>query len=254
MARIKTKTKPHKFKKATTSESSSRRMGIKFLLICGVVLGLMVYPPLFTVRNIDVEGNGYLKKDEVINIAGVYFGEPMFRLDTLAVTRRIMNDLRIEEATVRRSLPSTIVINIKERVPIATVADDYGYLDLDHQGKIIDSYKTLKKMPIPMITGITLHDKYIGDDANNETLKQILYYLERLDAVSLNQISEVAIISSDYVVAYTTKTVQIRLGRLERLDEKAKLTADFLQDLTENKRQIEFIDFNYTAPFIKLAQ
>ena len=172
-------------------------MGIKFLLICGVVLGLMVYPPLFTVRNIDVEGNGYLKKDEVINIAGVYFGEPMFRLDTLAVTRRIMNDLRIEEATVRRSLPSTIVINIKERVPIATVADDYGYLDLDHQGKIIDSYKTLKKMPIPMITGITLHDKYIGDDANNETLKQILYYLERLDAVSLNQISEVAIISSD---------------------------------------------------------
>ena len=29
---------------------------------------------------------------------------------------------------------------IKERTPVATVACDYGYLDLDRQGKVIGSY------------------------------------------------------------------------------------------------------------------
>ena len=60
----------------------------------------------------------------------------------------------------------------------------------------------------------------------------------------------------DYVVAYTntSKAVQIRLGKLERLEEKARLTEDFLQDLELNPHRVEYVDFNYTAPFIKLAQ
>ncbi len=225
-----------------------------FLFAFGAVIGIVVYSPLFTVREIAVTGNLYLDKDEVTRIAGVYLGEPLFQMDTVAVTKRITEDLRIEEASVRRSFPDTLKITVKERTPMATMATDYGYADIDRRGKVIDSYKTLKKMPIPMITGLTLRDKYIGDDVEDKIIKDILTFLQQLDAPSLNQISEVAIVSPDYIVAYTTKRVQIRLGKLERLEEKAKLTIDFLEDLAENKRNIEFIDFNYTAPFVKLAQ
>lgn len=243
-------------KKERTKKRSHRRIkkGLLFILICAAVIGIVVYSPIFTVREIAVSGNNYLTKNDIAKISGVYLGEPLFQMDTVLVTKRLMKDLRIEEASVRRSLPATLSISIKERAPMATIASDYGYLDLDRQGKVIDSYLTLKKMPIPMITGMTLHDMYIGDDTDDKLIKNILFFLQQLDANALNQISEIAIISPDYIVAYTTKSVQIRLGKLERLEEKAKLTEDFLDDLSENNRPIEFIDFNYTAPFVKLAQ
>lgn len=230
------------------------RLGFRFLFICGSLIALVVYSPLFTLRNLYVDGNVYLTKDDFWQIAGVYYGEPLYKLETDEVTKRLLQDLRIEEATARRSFPDGLTLVIKERTPVATVACEYGYLDLDRNGKVIDGYKTLKNMPIPMVTGITLHDMYIGDDNKNELLTKIIYFLQLLNQESLNQISEVAVVSSDYLVAYTTRSVQIRLGRLERLEEKARLTESFLRDIENNPLPVEYVDFNFKAPFLKLAQ
>ena len=230
------------------------RKGLLFFLICSAVVGIVVYSPIFVLREIHVTGSRYLSQEEIARISGIYLGEPLFQLETDEVTKRLMKDLRIEEASVRRSLPSALEINLRERLPVATVACEYGYLDIDRRGKVINSYRDLKNMPIPMISGIQVRDLYIGDDVEDGTVKQILYFLQQLDETSLNQISEIAITGENYLVAYTTKSVPIRLGALERLDEKAKLTEDFLQDLEVNPHAVEYVDFNYTRPFIKLAQ
>ena len=230
------------------------RKGILFFLICSGIVGIVVYSPIFVLREIHVTGSRYLSEQEIARIAGVYMGEPLFRLETDEVTKRLMQYLRIEEATVRRSLPGGLDFTIRERTPVATVACEYGYLDIDRRGKVIDSYRTLKNMPIPMITGVAVRDLYIGDDVDDATVKEILYFLQQLDEASLNQISEVAITGENYLVAYTTKSVPIRLGALERLDEKAMLTEDFLQDLDSNPHQVEYVDFNYTRPIIKFIK
>lgn len=230
------------------------RKGILFLAISAAILGVVVYSPLFTLRDIRVEGNVYLTKEDIMRASGLYLGEPLFQLQTDVVTRRLMQDLRIEEAVVRRSLPDKLDMIIKERKPVATVACEYGYLDLDRNGKIIDGYQSLKSMEIPMITGISVRDVYIGDDIKDEYVKKIILFLQRLDEESLSQISEVAIVGPDYLVAYTTKSVQIRLGATDRLEEKAELTMTFLKDLKTVKYPVEYVDFSYSAPFIKLIQ
>ena len=237
---------------------STKRLfrGVAFLAITAVIIGLVVYIPFFTLREIKLIGATYIKPDDILKIASIYYGEPLFQLETDEVTKRLMNDLRIEEVTVKRELPHTLEVSIKERKPVATVLCDYGYLDLDRNGKVIDSYKTLKIMPIPMITGALVKDLYIGDDVTDDMVKKILFFLQQLSEASLNKLSEIAITGPDYVVAYTntSKAVQIRLGKLERLEEKARLTEDFLQDIEMNPHRVEYVDFNYTAPFIKLAQ
>ncbi len=235
---------------------SPRRIlkGVLFIVICTAIVGILVYSPIFVLRHVQVDGAVYLKKEELVRISGIYMGEPLFQLETDQVTKRLLQDLRIEEALVRRQLPSTLEITIKERMPVATVACEYGYLDIDRQGKVIDSYRTLKNMPIPMITGVQVRDLYIGDDVEDEMVKKILSFLQQLDDASLNQLSEIAITGPDYLVAYTTNSVQIRLGKLERMEEKARLTQDFLKDLATNPYQVEYVDFNYTTPFIKLIQ
>ena len=244
--------------KRVRAHRSGRRIfkGVIFLLITGTILGVFVYLPFMTLMNINLIGATYLTADDILKIGNIYIGEPMFELETDQITSRLSKDLRIEEVTVRRNLPHTLDVTIKERKPVATITCNYGYLDLDGHGKIIDSYKNLKVMKIPMITGATVQDKYIGDEVDDKLVQEILKFLQYINEESLNKISEVAIISEDYIVAYTNteqRAVQIRIGKLERLEEKAKLTEDFLKNLDKNPNPIEYVDFNYTAPFIKLA-
>lgn len=237
---------------------SSKRLvkGVIFLLICGAILGAVVYLPIFTLQKVKLTGATYLTVEDILKIGDIYINEPLFQLETDKVAGRLLNDVRIEDVTVRRSLPHTLEVTVTERHPIATVACNYGYLDIDKHGKILDSYKTLRAMEIPMITGAMIKDLYIGDDVEDPIVLKILEFLQMLNAESLNKISEVAIVEENYVVAYTAteRPVQIRIGALERLEEKVHLTEDFLRDLDRNPNAVEYVDFNYTAPFIKLYQ
>lgn len=230
--------------------------GLVFLVVSALVLGVFVYVPFFTLSEIRLEGAKYLTQEDILRIGNIYMGEQLFKLETDVVQSRLSRDLRIEEVSVRRKLPHTLEVKIKERRPLATITCDYGYLDLDHNGMILDSYKTIKTMQIPMITGAIVRDLYIGDTVDDEIVKKILDFLQRLNEDTLNLISEIAIIEQDYIVMYTAteRAVQIRIGKLERLDEKAKLTEDFLRDLATNPHPVEYVDFNYTSPFIKLAE
>ena len=228
--------------------------GFLFFIICSGILGIVVYSPIFVLREVQVSGNRYVSKDEVTSIAGIYYGEPMFRLETDEVAKRLLQDLRFEDVVVRRRLPNILDITISERMPVSTMACEYGYIDIDHQGKVLDSYRTLKNMPIPMLTGVDVRDVYIGDDVTDESVKNAVTFLQNLDEASLNQISEISIVSPDYMIAYTTQSIPIRLGNAERLEEKARLTEDFLRDLNLNPHPVEYVDFNYTTPFIKLGK
>jgi len=230
--------------------------GLTFLVVSAAVLAVFVYVPIFTLNEIKLDGAKYLTEEDIMKIADIYKGEPLFELETDVVQNRLSKDLRIEEVTVRRKLPHTLEIKIKERRPLATIKCDYGYLDLDHSGTVLDSYKELKTMQIPMITGAAVHDLYIGDEIDDEIVKKILAFLKLLNEDTLNRLSEIAIVEQNYIVMYsaTERPVQIRLGKLERLDEKAHLTEDFLRDLETNPHAVEYVDFNYTAPFIKLAE
>ena len=237
---------------------SGRRLvkGILFLIICGVTLGAVVYFPIFTLQEIKLNGAIHITEEDILKVGDIYINEPLFQLETDKVAGRLLKDVRVEDVTIHRKLPHTLEVNIVERVPIATMVCNYGYLDMDKHGKILDSYKNLRAMEIPMITGAVVKDLYIGDDVEDPIVKKILDFLQLLDAASLNKISEVAIVAENYVVAYTNseRAVQIRIGALERLEEKAHLTEDFLRDLETNPNAVEYVDFNYTAPFIKLAE
>ena len=234
---------------------SSRRVlkGAFYLLGIAAVIAGLIYSPLFTFQQLVVHGNIHLDEAELCEIARIQYGARLFELKTDAMTANLLRDLRIESAVVRRQLPNKIEMDIVERIPVATVACDYGYLDFDRQGKVIASYRSLKGADIPIVTGVKLHDLYIGDDNNNAQVAKVLLFLGKIDPADIGQISEVNITVPSAVVAYTKTALPIRLGELERIPEKAGLTQDFLQDQKTTRHTVEYVDFSYDAPFIKLA-
>ena len=234
---------------------SSRRIlrGAFYLLCASGIIAVLVYSPLFTFQQLVVHGNVHLDENELCEIARIHYGQRLFELKTDEMTTNLLRDLRIESAVVRRQLPYKIEMDIVERIPVATVACDYGYLDFDRQGKVIASYRSLKGADIPIITGVKLRDLYIGDDNNDPQVAQAISFLARIDPADIGEISEVSLRNPDAVVAYTKTALPIRLGQLTGIPDKAALTQDFLRDQKTTRHTVEYVDFSYDAPFIKLA-
>lgn len=234
---------------------SSRRIlrGTFYLLCASGIIAVLVYSPLFTFQQLVVHGNVHLDENELCEIARIHYGQRLFELKTDEMTTNLLRDLRIESAVVRRQLPHKIEMDIVERIPVATVACDYGYLDFDRQGKVIASYRSLKGADIPIITGVKLRDLYIGDDNTDPQVAQAISFLARIDPADIGEISEVSLRNPDAVVAYTKTALPIRLGQLTGIPDKAALTQDFLRDQKTTRHTVEYVDFSYDAPFIKLA-
>lgn len=234
---------------------SSRRIlrGAFYLLCASGIIAVLVYSPLFTFQQLVVHGNVHLDENELCEIARIHYGQRLFELKTDEMTTNLLRDLRIESAVVRRQLPHKIEMDIVERIPVATVVCDYGYLDFDRQGKVIASYRSLKGADIPIITGVKLRDLYIGDDNNDPQVAQAISFLARIDPADIGEISEVSLRNPDAVVAYTKTALPIRLGQLTGIPDKAALTQDFLRDQKTTRHTVEYVDFSYDAPFIKLA-
>lgn len=221
-------------------------------LIVLIAIILFINSPYFRVGTVVVEGNKYVTVEEVLRIAGVPEKINIFRLKPTEIRERLTSDLRVDEVQVGRSFPATIIIHVKERQPLAFVASQYGFVEIDRQGIVMAALKNLKQVKVPVITGVRLGNVYVGDQVNNPGLANVLTYLSGLDEEALNQLSEVNIKSPDELVVYTINSVCIRIGDNQRLEEKAKLTDEILQEIAAKKMTVEYVDLNYTSPIIKI--
>lgn len=227
--------------------------GLLLLFIFVLITFLLIHSSLFAIGSVVVEGNKYMSIEDVYRVADIPERLNIFRLDTAEIENRLKQDLRISEVEVTRRYPSTIVISIKERQPLAYITGGYGFFELDKQGIIIAVYKNLKEIHVPLITGVKKDNGYIGDKVNDAAILQALTYLTFLDEETLNQLSEVNIQSPEQMIAYTVNAVHIRLGNQDRLEEKAKLTNRILKEV-HNVKAIEYIDLTYASPFIRFRQ
>lgn len=231
--------------------SHKKRNFFVAVLLTLVVLTAIVWSPMFALKQVEIKGQTSLTEDEIFRIMGVYRGESLVLIQPDESARLLMQDLRIAQASVQRVFPAGLVVQLRERVPVAVVACDYGYLGIDEEGRVVSAGRIWKTQDVPFIAGREYHDLYIGDVLQDDELKGLLYYLAQLDTEQRTRLDKVSIDSDGYATAYVVGSVEIRIGKLERLDEKVRLTQDFLAELKTAKHPIEYIDLNFTSPFIK---
>ncbi|AKK11456.1 cell division protein FtsQ/DivIB [Corynebacterium uterequi] len=88
------------------------------LVLLGVIL---VFAPVFTVREVTVRGTTTLSEQVVVDAAGVPVGDNLLRLDAAGIAQRVVQIPRVREATVKRRLPSTVAIDVVERKVVAWI-------------------------------------------------------------------------------------------------------------------------------------
>jgi cell division protein FtsQ len=77
--------------------------------------------PLFALRHLDVIAGGHRTTAQIRELAAIDRGANVVWIDTAAVKDRLESDPWIARATVTRSLPWTIRIEVEERRPVAVL-------------------------------------------------------------------------------------------------------------------------------------
>lgn len=131
---------------------------------------------LFTIQTVRVQGIERIDTATVITLSGLQKGESLIRLNKKEVAERIEGLCWVAEAKVGRRFPSTVVVEVTERKPIALVAIGEVYLT-DESGVLIDLPKQ-QYFNLPVFTGLkdsTLADgKKVLVDEDTQRLQQFI--------------------------------------------------------------------------------
>lgn len=109
-----------------------------FLLAVGlsVLAGGFLFSADFTVRSVVVQGNALAYADSIVATSGA-LGQPLFRLDTEEVARRVAGHPAVASAEVSAEFPDRVVVRLRERVPVlAWQAGEQAVL-VDQQGWVM---------------------------------------------------------------------------------------------------------------------
>ena len=101
------------------------RLGPLFKLLCAgavavaLTMGATVF---FQVETVAVTGNSRYSQEEIIKATGIQTGDNLFRMNKYQIAHQVLQGLPyVEELTIRRALPSTIVLTVKEWDAVARV-------------------------------------------------------------------------------------------------------------------------------------
>ena len=87
-------------------------------IVVATAASALTFTPLFGARRFDVTGNRTLESEQVLAAAGLELGTNVAHLDAGEVEDRLRADPWVEDATVERDLPGTVIIHVRERVPV----------------------------------------------------------------------------------------------------------------------------------------
>lgn len=104
-----------------------RSFAVRVLTVAAVLAVLasgwwVTNSPLFHLRSLRLEGLRHLSAPQVRSLAGVTPSTNLFWLSPSMIARRVERSPWVSEASVSRVLPSTLVIRVTERRPVAILA------------------------------------------------------------------------------------------------------------------------------------
>ena len=91
----------------------------------------------FVVRDVFVDGRTETPKKTLLDAVAVKRGAPILAVDLEAVRQRVEALPWVRQASVRRVLPDTLVVDIIERRPLALWQHDKKFALIDEEGQVI---------------------------------------------------------------------------------------------------------------------
>jgi cell division protein FtsQ len=101
-------------------------VALTLVLLGAATWAVVTKTPLFDVRDVRVLGVARISPEEIVDLARVAEGSNLLLMSTDQVASSVRSNPWVAEVRVRRELPSTIVVQVRERVPVGWVPGPEG--------------------------------------------------------------------------------------------------------------------------------
>ena len=217
---------------------AERRRSVRWRRIRHVLLGLLGvgavagvvwviwFSSALSVNRIAIEGTTTLTPMDIRSTAAVRLGEPLARVDTVAIESRVAAMERIDRVEVSRRWPRTIQIEVVERKPIGWVMSGIAIRALDRYG--VD-FRSLRSEPKNLVeVRVETLDARIRQQAL-VSAAAVLELLRTDDPGLLKKVRYVRVASKDSVQLVLGKNRTVTWGSADKGQQKLTVLRSLLK-------------------------
>ncbi|MEN3338557.1 MAG: cell division protein FtsQ [Acidobacteriota bacterium] len=244
--------------KASRRKSKRRRIPWRVVRVAASVLvvvyamyrafDLVVSASSLQVRHIVVHGNDRMSAGEIQALAAGLRGTSILTADLDAFRRRLLKSPWVADVALRRVLPSTIEVFVRERRPIGVSRLGTQLYLVDRQGTVIDEFgPQYRQFDLPIIDGLVrapgANEAALDERRADLAARVIDAVAQRKDlAGRLSQIDVTDL--HDAVVMLDGDPALLRLGE-DRFVDRLQAYVDLAPALRERLPVIDYVDLRF---------
>jgi cell division protein FtsQ len=192
------------------------------------------------VSKLEVRGSHFLSEGEVRVLIGPAVGENILALDIEALKARLRASPWVAEAAVTRTLPDSLRVEIRERVPLALAELDRLYL-MDAEGGLIDIYgPRTGAFDLPIVRGLL----GVEEESRRERARRAGALLADLGELG-SEVSEVYVLGSGDLKVVLRGPGEVLLFGEPPYRERLLTFLSLRKDLVERAPDAEHFDLRY---------
>lgn len=223
---------------------------IRLTIISLGVLALFSFlrSPFFNISKIQINGTSFLSREEVILESSLKMGQNILEVSPSKVASLLMKNPRISSASVRRKLPSTILVTIQERRPLLMVPHGGYYLEVASDGVVLGVSSTMKLATMPILAGVNVESARVGTKIEFPGDEEALSLLDSLTPSFRSRISQVCVTDKGGVEVILPEGVRAIFGfaPAPEMKRKAAIFEALLSKIHEEGRSVRLIDLRTT--------
>ena len=207
------------------------------LILALIVVSISIF---FRVETVEVSGAEICPAEDIVTASDIRTGDSMIFMNRFEAADRVFNaSTYIKSATITRKFPSTVIIGVVERVPVASVRIGDSYWLLDSEGRLLEKVEKGSTDGLMNVVGVVPRAPSAGDyislgeteKVRRDYLVTLLGLLEKYDLcgnIGTLNMSDTTDVTFDYLERYT-----VRLGQDDNLNDKVAILDGVVAQLGE---------------------
>lgn len=228
------------------------------ILSVSTIFYFIMFFPKFQVSHVEISGNEKIEKKDIENITWGYlnkklFGTGIFNISSKSIfivnKKNLIKDIlsnfsNIEDVQIKKDLPNSLILKVKERQPFAVFCQENNCFFIDENGVIFESLETRSKDMIIIMSDYM--EILIGKEIIGKNIMDIISIVEK-NLKDNFQIDIKEVFVSNTLIFKTSENWKVYFDPTSDIDlQITKMNSILENEITQSDRKnLQYIYLQY---------
>ena len=214
------------------------------LLIYGY--SFLVSLPYLQAKEITIRGCKELTEKDILGLAAIRPTQNILVINVEEAKRRIKVNPWVKEVSIGREFPDRVVIEIRERTPVALLKKEAAFYLMDINGITFKRLESGDEMDLPILTGFHSGDK-TDQKLLGKSLDMLNYLTKKQNFPNIKTVSEIHGNERHGISLYTNTGLCLLLG-FDNYENKLNNLPVVMADLEQRRQKTGFLQIDLSDP------